>query len=149
MSGRGRPKKFAEPPAKATTDIIDVTGETPGAQETVEAPVTPETPETPEAPATPERPSADSAEQSVRQILEGVRLQTLRNRNELPAVVRVRRGNQYYYLTLPQVPNKALRDCLDLTRGVMSGERCVAYIAAVLNIPPPRLYTSYDFIIGE
>lgn len=146
MSGRGRPKKFAEPPAKATTDIIDVTGETPEAQETAEAPVTPATPE---APATPERPSADSVEQSVRQILEGVRLQTLRNRNELPAVVRVRRGNQYYYLTLPQVPNKALRDCLDVTRGVMSGERCVAYIAAVLNIPPPRLYTSYDFIIGE
>lgn len=142
MSGRGRPKKFAEPPAKATTDIIDVT-ETPEAQETL--------PETETAPVTPEAQTvtADSAEQSVRQILEGVRLQTLRNRNELPAVVRVRRGNQYYYLTLPQVPNKALRDCLDITRGVMSGERCVAYIAAVLNIPPPRLYTSYDFIIGE
>lgn len=146
MSGRGRPKKFAEPPAKATTDIIDVT-ETPVA----EAQTTAETQTTVEAPVTPEAQTvtADSAEQSVRQILEGVRLQTLRNRNELPAVVRVRRGNQYYYLTLPQVPNKALRDCLDITRGVMSGERCVAYIAAVLNIPPPRLYTSYDFIIGE
>lgn len=147
MSGRGRPRKLAEPPAGAKTDIIDVTEtpateaaqETPEAQATAEAPVTPET----------QTVTADSAEQSVRQILEGVRLQTLRNRNELPAVVRVRRGNQYYYLTLPQVPNKALRDCLDITRGVMSGERCVAYIAAVLNIPPPRLYTSYDFIIGE
>lgn len=147
MSGRGRPKKFAEPPG-ATTDIIDVT-ETPEAQTIPEAQET--LPETETAPVTPEAQTvtADSAEQSVRQILEGVRLQTLRNRNELPAVVRVRRGNQYYYLTLPQVPNKALRDCLDITRGVMSGERCVAYIAAVLNIPPPRLYTSYDFIIGE
>lgn len=147
MSGRGRPKKFAEPPG-ATTDIIDVT-ETP----VTEAQTTAETQTTVEAPVTPvteaQTVTADSAEQSVRQILEGVRLQTLRNRNELPAVVRVRRGNQYYYLTLPQVPNKALRDCLDITRGVMSGERCVAYIAAVLNIPPPRLYTSYDFIIGE
>ena len=146
MSGRGRPRKLAEPPAGAKTDIIDVT-ETPATEAAQETPeeVTAEAPVTPET----QTVTADSAEQSVRQILEGVRLQTLRNRNELPAVVRVRRGNQYYYLTLPQVPNKALRDCLDITRGVMSGERCVAYIAAVLNIPPPRLYTSYDFIIGE
>lgn len=92
-----------------------------------------------------ERSSQEDVERELEEYLAKVRLLTSRNKEEMPAVCKILRGNRFYYFTMPQVPNQVISDCWYIARGKISGERCIALMVSILGITPPRLYSSYEF----
>ena len=87
----------------------------------------------------------EDVERELEEYLAKVRLLSSRNKEEMPAVCKILRGNHFYYLTMPQVPNQVISDCWYIARGKISGERCIALMVSILGITPPRLYSSYEF----
>lgn len=87
----------------------------------------------------------EDVERELEEYLAKVRLLSSRNKEEMPAVCKILRGNHFYYFTMPQVPNQVISDCWYIARGKISGERCIALMVSILGITPPRLYSSYEF----